>query len=150
MCGCKIVIKIHQDNLFHFLSIREPAVRNKSCDLIGDGSERYSPIVTWWVTMNIPCFVAISFHRWTRLLRKCLQFRTPVVKKKSPLFPLSFASWNFGWAMESKRLKETKQCWSKKIFGAKALIIYKLCAFQNRPRMLHLANSRMCHSCLIL
>ena len=52
--------------------------------------------------------------------------------------------------MESKRLKETKQCWSKKIFGAKALIIYKLCAFQNRPRMLHLANSRMCHSCLIL
>ena len=36
MCGCKIVIKIHQDNLFHFLSIREPAVRNKSCDLIGD------------------------------------------------------------------------------------------------------------------
>ena len=45
--------------------------------------------------------------------------------------------------MESKRLKETKQCWSKKIFGAKALIIYKLCAFQTRPRMLHLANSRM-------
>ena len=44
MCGCKIVIKIHQDNLFHFLSIREPAVRNKSCDLIGDGSERYSPL----------------------------------------------------------------------------------------------------------